>query len=91
MRCYDRLFAVPRPGGGVDGDAWLHDLNPESVQVAAAQLEPALALAAPGTVFQFERLGYFVADQAGHGAGGCTFNRVVTLRDSWAKLEVPAG
>jgi glutaminyl-tRNA synthetase len=87
VRLYDRLFAAPRP------DAEEADfktfLNPESLKVeAGARLEPALAGVAPGTVVQFERLGYFVADRVDHAAGRPVFNRVVTLRDSWAKLEV---
>ena len=64
-------------------------LNPESLRVEPeARLEPSLATAAPGAVVQFERLGYFVADRVDHRAGQPVFNRVVTLRDSWAKLEV---
>ncbi|MDH5276618.1 MAG: hypothetical protein OEW88_09355, partial [Gammaproteobacteria bacterium] len=52
-----------------------------------ARLEPSLAAAAPGTVLQFERLGYFVADSVEHGATHPVFNRVVSLRDSWARIE----
>ncbi len=87
VRLYDRLFAVPRPDGG-DEDFKTH-LNPESLSVApGAQLEPALAAVEPGAVVQFERLGYFVADRVDHRPDRPVFNRVVTLRDSWAKLEV---
>jgi glutaminyl-tRNA synthetase len=75
VRLYDRLFKVPQPGSERD---FLADLNPDSMRVVRAQLEPALAAAAPGETFQFERHGYFVLDRA---AGG--FNRTVTLRDSW--------
>ncbi len=86
VRLYDRLFTVPRPDAG-DGDFKEH-LNPASLETLdSAWLEPAAADTAAGTVLQFERLGYFVADQADHRAGRPVFNRVVTLRDSWAKLE----
>ena len=74
VRLYDRLFKVPEPGKDHD---FLLDLNPASVTVVEAQLEPALATAKPEESFQFERHGYFVRDPAGG------FNRTVTLRDSW--------
>jgi glutaminyl-tRNA synthetase len=73
VHLYDRLFRVPVPG-----EDFLADLNPASKRTVAAQLEPALAAAAPGERFQFERHGYFVRD-------GGAFNRTVTLRDSWTK------
>ncbi len=76
VRLYDRLFKVPQPGTDHD---FLQDLNPDSVRVARAQLEPSLAGAAAGETFQFERHGYFTVDPAGG------FNRTVTLKDSWAK------
>ena len=62
----------------------LDDLNPASVRVITAQLEPALKEAQPGQRFQFERHGYFIADRVDSKAGGPVFNRTVTLRDSWA-------
>jgi len=74
VRLYDRLFNVPQPGAGHD---FLQDLNPQSITLVKAQLEPALRDAKPGESFQFERHGYFIADPAGG------FNRTVTLRDSW--------
>jgi glutaminyl-tRNA synthetase len=64
---------------------YLDDLNPGSKRVLTAFAEPALAAAAPEERFQFERHGYFVADQRDHAAGRPVFNRTVTLRDSWAK------
>jgi glutaminyl-tRNA synthetase len=76
VRLYDRLFKVGQPGTDHD---FLQDLNPESMRVVRAQLEPALADAAAGETFQFERHGYFTVDPKGG------FNRTVTLRDSWAK------
>jgi len=91
VRLYDRLFATPRPDADPDGRDFQAFLNPESLRVeAGSRLEPALAAAGPGETFQFERLGYFVADRVDHGSGHPVFNRVVTLRDSWAKLEEQA-
>jgi glutaminyl-tRNA synthetase len=87
VRLYDRLFGVARPEGQeADFKTFLH---PESLRVEReARLEPSLAAAAPGTVLQFERLGYFVADRVDQRPDRPVFNRVVTLRDSWARLEV---
>jgi glutaminyl-tRNA synthetase len=81
VRLYDRLFGHPHPGAG-DRD-FLLDLNPDSRQERAAQLEPALREALPGERFQFERHGYFVADGVDSKRGAPAFNRAVTLRDSW--------
>ncbi|HEY5790632.1 MAG TPA: glutamine--tRNA ligase/YqeY domain fusion protein [Gammaproteobacteria bacterium] len=84
VRLYDRLFAVASPDGQED---WLGALNPGSlVTREAAVIEPALALAAPGERFQFERTGYFCADRVDHAPGRPVFNRTVALRDSWAKI-----
>ncbi len=74
VRLYDRLFKVPAPG--VERD-FLLDLNPASVRLVKAQLEPSLRDAKPEQHFQFERHGYFIRDRYGG------FNRTVTLRDSW--------
>jgi glutaminyl-tRNA synthetase len=83
VRLYDRLFAVANPGAG--GRDFLQDLNPDSKKTIIAQIEPALAQAKPEERFQFERHGYFVADQKDHKVGTPVFNRTVTMRDSWAK------
>ena len=86
VRLYDRLFSVPFPG-----DNLAKELNPESLKVvSSAALEPALLEARPEERFQFERLGYFVADRVLSSPGAPVFNRTVTLRDSWAKLEQEA-
>ena len=86
VRLYDRLFGVPFPG-----DNLAKELNPDSLKIVArAALEPALAAAKPEEHFQFERLGYFVADRVRSQPGNPVFNRTVTLRDSWAKLEQEA-
>lgn len=81
VRLYDRLFANPAPGAG--GRDFLDDLNPGSVRVITARLEPALKNAKPEERFQFERHGYFVADAIDSRDGAPVFNRTVTLRDSW--------
>ncbi len=89
VRLYDRLFNEPLPGaGGVD---FLTQLNPESLQILTdCRLEPSLADAKQGQRFQFEREGYFCID-SGEGVGDKpVINRIVTLRDSWAKLEQAA-
>jgi glutaminyl-tRNA synthetase len=84
VRLYDRLFNVPVPGKTTG--AMEDDLNPESIQVMTnAWLEPSLADAAPGSLFQFERNGYFNADPVDSKPGQPVFNRTVSLRDSWAR------
>jgi glutaminyl-tRNA synthetase len=83
VRLYDRLFVTPNPGAG-DRD-FLLDINPNSVRIIQAQLEPSLKEAKPEERFQFERHGYFVADRLDSKQGAPVFNRTVTLRDSWAK------
>jgi len=86
VRLFDRLFTVANPGAG--GHDFHEFLNPESLVIAdACRGEPSLDTAAPGDVLQFERQGYFVADVVDSRPGEPVFNRVVTLRDSWAKLE----
>ena len=79
VRLYDRLFRVPQPGAERD---FLEDLNPHSLRVITARVEPALGKAAPEERFQFERHGYFVADLKDSKPGAPVFNRTVTLRDS---------
>ncbi len=85
VRLYDRLFNVPAPDSEEDGKRWLDHVNPEAKRVVQAWLEPAAAAVAPEQRFQFERLGYFVADRVDHCADAPVFNRSVTLRDTWAK------
>ncbi|MDR2339145.1 MAG: glutamine--tRNA ligase/YqeY domain fusion protein [Deltaproteobacteria bacterium] len=83
VRLYDRLFSVPRPTGDLSAE-----LNPHSLILREhARLEPALAAAAPWDRFQFERLGYFMRDPVeGTGPGEVpVFNRIVTLKDGFAK------
>jgi glutaminyl-tRNA synthetase len=84
-RIYGRLFTVPDPDDESDGKTFRDRIDPGSKRIATAHVEPAAAIAAPETVFQFERLGYFVADRHDHAPGRPVFNRTVTLRDSFAK------
>lgn len=85
VRLYDRLFAKPYPGR--DTGNFLDDLNPGSLTVLdECRLEPALGGAAPGERYQFERLGYFCPDKP-HCATKPVFNRIVALRDKWAKAS----
>ena len=83
VRMYDRLFLDPHPDAG--GKDFLESLNPDSLKVITAYVEPSLAKAQPDQKFQFERFGYFVADRADHVAGKPVFNLVAELRDSWGK------
>ncbi|MDI1362145.1 glutamine--tRNA ligase/YqeY domain fusion protein [Methylotenera sp.] len=83
VRLYDRLFKEAHPGEG-DRD-FLTDINPNSVTVITAQLEPSLKDAKAEDSFQFERHGYFVADKKDSVTGKPVFNRTVTLKDAWQK------
>jgi glutaminyl-tRNA synthetase len=85
VRLYERLFNVPAPDSTEEGGDWLAHLNPEAKRVMQAWLEPAAAAAAPEQRYQFERLGYFVADRVDHRGQAPVFNRIVTLRDTWAR------
>lgn len=83
VRLYDRLFNAENPGG----ENWKESINPLSLQVLkGCKVEPGLASSKPSDTFQFERLGYFCVDQESK-PGGIVFNRTVTLRDTWAKIE----
>ncbi len=85
VRLYDRLFAVRAPDSDEAGGNWLDHVNPDAKRVVRAWLEPAAAQVEPEQRFQFERLGYFVADRIDHRADAPVFNRTVTLRDVWAR------
>ncbi|HVF34420.1 MAG TPA: glutamine--tRNA ligase/YqeY domain fusion protein [Candidatus Saccharimonadia bacterium] len=79
-RLYDRLFVAADPEAGGDFEA---NLSPASKRVVRALVEPSLRAVEPESRWQFERLGYFVADRHDHSAARPVFNRIVTLRDSW--------
>jgi glutaminyl-tRNA synthetase len=76
----------PDPEEVPEGADFLVNVNPHSLEVLNAKVEPLLATAAPGSHYQFERLGYFVADTDSTPALR-VFNRTVALKDSWAKIE----
>ena len=84
IRLYDYLFTRPDPGAG--GRDLLDDLNPESETIVHGFVEPSLADARPGETVQFERLGYFCADPDTR-PGALVFNRTLTLKDTWAKVQ----
>ena len=91
VRLYDRLFTVPNPADDKDGRDYKEFLNPDSLEVlTGCRVEPSLATAKPGDRMQFERLGYFVVDPDS-APGHLVFNRTVTLRDTWARIEKAQG
>ncbi|HET9190472.1 MAG TPA: glutamine--tRNA ligase/YqeY domain fusion protein [Rudaea sp.] len=85
VRLYDRLFNVVNPDDDSDGKTYRDHLNPDSKRIVHGWLEASLADVAPEAAFQFERLGFFVADRHDSASGKPVFNRTVTLRDSWVK------
>lgn len=85
VRLYDRLFTDPTPDAHKDRD-FMEFLNPDSLKVIDGFIEPSLSSAKPGDRFQFQRLGYFNVDPDSTGEK-LVFNRTVTLRDTWAKLQ----
>ena len=87
VRLYDRLFSVEDPESE-EGKDFKEFLNPNSLEIIEnCKLEPSLKNAVQGEKFQFERLGYFCVDSKYSKTGSPVFNRIVTLRDSWAKIE----
>jgi len=90
LRIYERLFTKPDPGDVVEGQTFLDNLNPNSLEVVRAKLEPSLANAQVEERYQFERVGYFCVDPDSR-PGQLVFNRTLALKDSWAKIEKKAG
>jgi glutaminyl-tRNA synthetase len=90
VRLYDRLFSAENPGAD-EGRSFLDEVNPESlVRLTNCQVEPYLSAAPAGARYQFERLGYFCVDPDS-APGKLAFNRTVTLKDTWAKIEAKSG
>lgn len=85
-RLYDHLFTKPDPDDVEEGQDYTANLNPDSLRVTTAYVEPGVSRAPVGTCYQFERLGYFCVDRDSTQER-LVFNRTVTLRDSWAKIE----
>jgi glutaminyl-tRNA synthetase len=91
VRLYEKLFTKPDPNDYPEGGSFLDNLNPDSLEVIAeAKLEPSLAKAKVGQPFQFERVGYFCLDPDSTDSK-LVFNRTLSLKDSWAKIEKKAG
>jgi len=87
VRLYDHLFTAEDPSDVPEGRDWKELLNPKSETVlTGCKVEPSLDGLAPGSRFQFERQGYFCVDSDSQ-AGRLVFNRTVTLKDTWAKIE----
>ncbi len=88
VRLYDHLFTKSNPGDEKDGTDFKTRLNPDSLEaLTSCRVEPCLKGAAPGSRYQFERLGYFCVDSKDSSHEKLVFNRTVTLRDTWAKIE----
>jgi glutaminyl-tRNA synthetase len=87
IRLYDRLFNTPDPDNTEEGKTFLDNLNPDSLTVlAGCKIEPSLKNSLPGDRFQFERQGYFCTD-LDSTQNALVFNRTVSLKDSWAKIN----
>ena len=92
VRLYETLFGVEVPEAVPEGQDFTRSLNPRSLEtLQGCKLEPSLAAAVPGVPCQFERLGYFCADPEESRPGAPVFNRTVTLKDAWAKIERKQG
>jgi len=88
VRLYDNLFTRPDPEDVAPDEDFRKNLNPDSLQVLPnCKMEPGLAAVKPGERFQFERLGYFCVDTLDSKPGSLVFNRTVTLKDTWARIE----
>jgi glutaminyl-tRNA synthetase len=87
VRLYDRLFLKEDPDDVDEGQDFLANLNPDSLEVlTGCRVEPSLGTAAAGSIYQFERQGYFCVDPES-ARGRLVFNRAVSLKDEWARIE----
>jgi glutaminyl-tRNA synthetase len=92
VRMYEYLFTKENPDDVPEGSDYKANLNPNSLAtLSACKLEPSLAAAPPGSRYQFERMGYFCVDSKDSRPGALVFNRTVSLRDTWAKIEKKTG
>lgn len=88
VRLYDNLFTKENPEDVGEGETWLDNLNPRSLEVLPrCYVEPSLVCAEPGSRYQLERLGYFCVDAKDSSPEKLVLNRTVTLRDTWAKIQ----
>ena len=85
VRLYDHLFQSENPDKAEEGKTFLDNLNPNSLEIISAKIEPELANTPPESRYQFERVGYFYSDPVDSTPGKPVFNRTVTLRDTWGK------
>ena len=84
---YDHLFSKEEPDDAAEGEDFKSNLNPNSLEIlSSCRVEPSLSEAKPGSRYQFERLGYFCVDPDS-GEDKLVFNRTVSLRDTWAKIQ----
>jgi glutaminyl-tRNA synthetase len=94
VRLYDRLFAAANPGAEAEkaGVDFTEVLNSNSLEILTpCKVEPSLTKPVPGSRYQFERLGYFAVDSVDSSENNLVFNRIVTLRDTWAKIAEKEG
>jgi glutaminyl-tRNA synthetase len=87
VRLYDRLFTVENPSDIMNSADFKVVLNPNSMEMLTGYIEPSVSGTAPGSWYQFERLGYFCVDSKDSSPDRMVFNRTISLRDSWAKIE----
>ncbi len=87
VRLYDHLFLKPDPNEVAEGGDFLDNFNPASLEILSSYVEPSLRKAQPGERFQFLRHGYFCIDVRNSTEGRLVFNRTVSLRDTWARIE----
>jgi glutaminyl-tRNA synthetase len=91
VRLYSHLFTKENPAAVEEGEDFTGSFNPESLEILMdCRVEPSLAAARPEAIYQFERLGYFCADRHDCREGKLVFNRSVSLRDTWARLQKKA-
>lgn len=86
VRLYDRLFLNENPENAEEGKTFLDNINPNSMNVITAKVEPILLSQSAGARVQFERNGYYCVDTKDSAPGKPVFNRIVTLKDTWAKI-----
>jgi glutaminyl-tRNA synthetase len=92
VRLYDYLFTKPNPEEVEEGQDFKANINPSSLEtLTSCRAEPSLKGATPGSLYQLERQGYFCVDSRDSSADRLVFNRTVTLRDTWAKIEKAIG
>jgi glutaminyl-tRNA synthetase len=87
VRLFDHLFAVENPQDTSEGETWTDFINPNSMIVKNAKLEPSLKGATPESRYQFMRLGYFCLDSKDSSPENLVFNRTVELKDTWGKIQ----